>query len=283
MSEGALGFAVLFNIQQRLAVYSTFIRTAFLKMLAYRLRYFVGIITYLLFVTVHYFIWQAVFSNHQPGATINGFTLAEMITYISVGWVARSLYFSNIDVEMNQMVLSGEISNSLIQPVNFRLMMLTQAAGESLFRLVFFTWPIAIVLLLLYPIMPPASMLAGVLFLVSTVFSFLIFAEINFIIGVMAFYLKSIDGVMRAKYFLIQLLSGLILPISFYPEWLQLIFDYLPFKIIAYVPLQLYLGKIPNNQLPVVFFNQILWWLLLFVLGRWLWSRAIARLTVQGG
>ncbi len=49
-------------------------------MLAYRMRYFTGILTYLLFVTVHYFIWQAIFSQKAPGELINGFTFTTMVT-----------------------------------------------------------------------------------------------------------------------------------------------------------------------------------------------------------
>ena len=43
---------------KRIGVYRAFIRTAFLNMLAYRLRYFTGIVTYLLFVS-HYFYYRA--------------------------------------------------------------------------------------------------------------------------------------------------------------------------------------------------------------------------------
>ena len=38
-----------------------FARIGFLNMLAYRARYYVGVLTYLFNVAVYYFIWRAVF------------------------------------------------------------------------------------------------------------------------------------------------------------------------------------------------------------------------------
>ncbi len=46
-----------------LVPYAEFARIGFVNILAFRLRYFTGIITYLLNVTVYYFIWTAVFHS----------------------------------------------------------------------------------------------------------------------------------------------------------------------------------------------------------------------------
>lgn len=271
------------QLRATLSVCNGFIANAFLKMLAYRLRYYMGIVTYLLFVSVHYFIWQAVYANREPGAVINGYNLAQMITYIAVGWMARSSYFSNIDDEMDDLVRSGQISIFLIRPVNFYLMMISQAVGESLFRVLFFSAPIAVTLIFIFPISGPASVLHFVLFSVATIFGFFILANINFLIGLLAFELKSIDGVMRAKYYLTQLLSGLLIPFTFFPPWLERFCDFLPFKSVAYTPLQFYLGKISVNECGAVFFNQIIWLFILSTLCLLFWQRAFNKLTLQGG
>jgi ABC-2 type transport system permease protein len=263
--------------------YLPFIRNAFLTMLAYRLRYFTGIITYFVFVSVHYFIWQACFHGKAPGESINGFTFEEMITYIVLGWISRSLYFSDIDEEIDDLVRTGQITNYLLRPVNFQLLLLSQAFGSSLFRASFFTLPLSVFLLLVFPILPPASVSALLYFLFSTFISFLILAELNFIIGLLAFSLKSIQGIIRAKYFLIQLFSGLLLPLSFFPEIIRRISMLLPFQTITYIPLRFYLGKVSTAELPGVIMHQTLWAISLFLIGKLMWHRAMERLTVQGG
>ena len=56
-------------------------------MLAFRARYYVGVLTYLFNVAVYYFIWRAVFHS---GTTVSGLTLPDMVTYVAVGWAIRS-------------------------------------------------------------------------------------------------------------------------------------------------------------------------------------------------
>ncbi|MGC1267768.1 MAG: hypothetical protein WA853_15905, partial [Candidatus Acidiferrum sp.] len=79
-------------------IYSEFIRIGFVNILAFRLRYYTGIITYLINVTVYYFIWRAVFAN--AAGPIAGFSLPQILTYVSVGWILRSFYWNTIDQEM---------------------------------------------------------------------------------------------------------------------------------------------------------------------------------------
>lgn len=263
--------------------YGAFVKNAFLRMLAYRLRYYTGIFTYLLFVSVHYFIWQAVFSGRPEGERINGFTLSEMITYVAVGWIARSFYFSNIDDEIDDMVRTGQISIYLLRPVNFQLAITAYALGQSFFRLVCFSLPIGVVVVLLFPVELPPRAADFFYFAVSTFFGALILIEINFLVGLVAFSLKSTQGLMRAKYYLVQLLSGLLLPLSFFPDAMQKLLHYLPFETIAYVPLRFYLGKVGPSEVAWVFGNQFAWIMVLAFSGSFFWHRALARLSLQGG
>jgi DNA gyrase subunit A len=61
------------------------------------------------------------------------------------------------------------------------------------------------------------------------------------------------------------------------------IMNFLPFKTIAYVPLNFYLGRIPDEQIFPTLLEQFFWLIGLFALGAWFWNRAVARLTLQGG
>ncbi len=270
-------------IVAQLSRYTPFIRNSFLAMLAYRLRYVTGILTYTVFVSVYYYIWEAVYRSKGEGSIINGFTLQEMITYITVGWISRSLYFSDIDEEIDDIVRTGQIGVYLLRPVDFQFMMLAQAFGATLFRASCFALPLGAVLLAIFPVSPPASLLSFIYYIVSTLLGFIVFAEINFLIGLLSFSLKSIQGIVRAKYFLVQFLSGLLLPLTFFPPIVESICSYLPFKAIAYIPLQAYLGKLQGSAVLTALGTQILWVVALFILGRLGWNRARGHLLLQGG
>ena len=81
-----------------LAPYAEFTRIGFVNILAFRLRYYAGIFTYLINVTVYYFIWSAVYrargissAAQAATSTIGGYDLPQILTYVAVGWVIRSL------------------------------------------------------------------------------------------------------------------------------------------------------------------------------------------------
>ncbi len=261
-------------------VYYEFAKAAFLKILAYRLRYFTGIITYFVNVSVYYFIWRAIYASNP---NVAGYNLAQIITYVAVGWVIRSFYFNNVDREMATEVIEGKIAMNLIKPVDTQLMYVAQAAGESIFRALMFTLPIALVIFLVYPVHLPASPAAGGLFLVSCVFALLIFTLINFMVGTLALQIQSIIGVIRAKYFIVEFTSGLLIPLSFFPGPLQRALSFLPFPYISYTPLQIYLGKEQGWALGRALGIQALWVLGLALAGRLYWRFSARRLSIQGG
>src|ERR1700726_4370376 len=229
---------------QALVPYAEFSRVGFVNILAFRLRYFTGIITYFLNVTVYYFIWTAVFHSAQ---SIAGFSLPQIITYVSAGWMIRSFYWNTIDQEMAYEVIEGKIAMDLIKPVSVQWMWISRAMGESAFRLGLLTLPVALVVALVFPVQAPASRETFVLFVIGVIGSFFLMGAINFMIGTCAIPLKSILALIRAKYWLIELLSGLLIPVSFFPERAQKIMAWLPFEHIAYTPLQIYLGKLDRT------------------------------------
>src|SRR5208282_966862 len=152
--------------------------------LAFRLRYYTGIITYLINVTVYFFIWRAVFANAT--GSIAGFSLPQILTYVSVGWILRSFYWNTIDQEMAYEVIEGKIAMDLIKPVSMQWMWISRAMGESAFRLGLLTVPVAIVVALVFPVQGPSSHQNFALFLVSVLGSFFLMGATNFMIGTCA-------------------------------------------------------------------------------------------------
>jgi ABC-2 type transport system permease protein len=265
---------------QALVPYAEFSRVGFVNILAFRLRYFTGIITYFLNVTVYFFIWSAVFRSAQ---SIAGYTLPQMLTYVSVGWIIRSFYWNTIDQEMAYEVIEGKIAMDLIKPVSVQWMWICRAMGESAFRLGLLTLPTAIVVALVFPVQGPASRENLALFVIGVIGSFFLMGAINFMIGTCAIPLKSILALIRAKYWLVELLSGLLVPISFFPDKLQKVMAVLPFEHIAYTPLQIYLGKLDRAHALEALGTQWLWVVGLLVLAHIWWNRASRKITIHGG
>jgi ABC-2 type transport system permease protein len=258
-----------------------FVRMGFVDLIAYRLRYYTGIITYFLSVSVNYFIWTAVYGTGE--GRLEGFSLGEMITYVAVGWVIRTFYHNDIDWDMADQVREGHLAMDLMKPIPYFRTRLAIAAGGSLFRLLCFTPPVALVIFFVFPVAPPAGMGAACLFALSCLMSFLLFVGINFLVGVASIHLKSIIGVIRAKQFVVLLFSGLLIPPVFFPEPVRILAEFLPFQGMSYTPLLFYLGKVGTAEALARLLHQGCWVAILYLLGRAAWNASVKHISIQGG
>lgn len=268
-----------------------FARMAFLDHLAYRLRYVVGILNYMIYMGVQYFLWSAVYSSAPPGATaLGGFTFPQIITYFAVGWVVRVSCFNNIDREIADRVSQGDIVLDLLRPPSLLVMRYGAAVGEAVFRVLFMGLPTALVLFPLFGVEPPplggslaGSALALLAFAVSVALAFHLFFLVNFLIGVSAVYLEKIRGFLWAKFILVQFLSGLLVPYDLFPAWARAVLGALPFRGMIYGPIEIYLGHARGAEALRELALQAGWTIALWLLARRSWTAARGRLLAQGG
>ena len=263
-----------------LAASAEFARIGFMNMLAFRLRYYTGIVTYFINVTVYYFIWQAVLWS-SPG--LGGFDFGEMVTYVAVGWIIRSMYFNNVDTEMASDIMEGKIMMAMLKPVSVQMSYVAKAAGEAAFRLLLLTAPAAILIAAVFPVRAPRSAGHFGLFLVALAGSVLLVAFLNFIFGTCALELKSILGLLRAKFWMQDLLSGLLVPLTVFPPALREASAWLPFEHIGFTPMMIYLGKLTWDDTWRALALELGWIAALGLFGAWFWNRLSRKITVHGG
>ncbi|WP_172256646.1 ABC transporter permease [Saccharibacillus deserti] len=263
-----------------LSVYTDFIRIRFLTMLAYRVNYYSGILIYMLNIGVYYFTWQAIYGDKGE---IGGFTASQMTTYIAVSWMARAFYFNNLDREIATDIRDGSIAIQFIRPYNYLFVKMMQGFGEGLFRFTLFMIPGMLLALLLFPVRLPTDPLAWIGFLVMLFFSFLINSQLNILTGLMAFFVENNEGIMRMKRVVVDLFSGLVIPISLFPGWLSSIMQWLPFQAITYLPGSVFTGRTKGTGILEVFGIQLIWFFALLIPIFFTWRAARKRLFVQGG
>ncbi|WP_434748098.1 ABC transporter permease [Paenibacillus amylolyticus] len=257
-----------------------FMRIRFLTMLAYRVNYYSGILIYTLNIGVYYFTWQAIYGS---SGEIGGFTAAQMTTYVAVSWMARAFYFNNLDREIAADIRDGSIAIQFIRPINYVMVKMMQGLGEGIFRFLLLMIPGMIIAILLFPVELPTAPSAWIGFLVMLFFSFIINSQINVITGLAAFFVENNEGMMRMKRVVVDLFSGLIIPISLYPDWLSTIMKVLPFQAITYLPGSVFTGRVEGTGIWSVLGIQVLWFVILLLPMVLIWRQARKRLFVQGG
>ena len=99
----------------------------------------------------------------------------------------------------------------------------------------------------------------------------------------MLFRSKSILGLLRAKFFVQELLSGLLIPMTLFPAPAQKVLAFLPFEHIGYTPMLIYLGRLSYPQIALALAMQALWVALLAAFGAWFWDVMARKITIHGG
>lgn len=146
-----------------------------------------------------------------------------------------------------------------------------------------FTLPIMVVVVPVFGISgPPRPLLLPATFL-SFCLALVVFCQLNFLIGCLAFRMKNIQGVLRAQMVSMDFLTGVVVPFTFFPDWFQSLVNWLPFQAISYIPVTIYLGKRPGDLLWQGLLLQVFWAVALFIAGRLVWRWSVRRVVVQGG
>ena len=97
------------------------------------------------------------------------------------------------------------------------------------------------------------------------------------------FYTLSPLGVRIIVSALSDFLAGAIVPLPFFPAPVRAVVEWLPFAAMQNMPLRIYSGNIAGTDVLTSIAFQILWLLVLLLIGKLMLSRALKKVIVQGG
>lgn len=195
----------------------------------------------------------------------------------------ESFYFNNLDREISGEIVDGSVAIQIIRPYSYLLVKMMQGFGEGLFRLGLFMVPGMIIVSFIFPIELPTDPMQWIVFFIMIWFSFLINSQLNILTGLSAFFFENNQGVMMMKRIMVDLLSGVIVPIAFFPGWAISVMNWLPFQAITYLPGSVFTGRIQGADVWNALWVQVTWTVVLIVPIMLVWRAARRRLFVQGG
>ena len=270
--------------------YKAFMKTGILNVFAYKFNVFSWLLVSASSLLCLFFLWAAVYSN-STSAVINGFTFKEIVSYTIIinifGFVMGGGETQDVITDEIQ---NGQIAMSLIKPISYRLRFVFSTMGSLLASNLIVGFPLLIISTILLvangfmEIESPAYfILIVVFFLVAQVFAKLLYDVIDYIFGLVSFYTMASFGLFQIKGVIINFLSGMLIPIAFFPEWAGKIVNYLPFVGMAQNPALIYLGRMKISEALVAVAMQIIWIVLLEIFAHFFYLKAIKIVTIQGG
>lgn len=249
-------------------------------MMAYRIHAWTFMVMQCLLMAAVGFFWRAVYGDTEAA---HGVTGDMMITYTVMSMLMSSLYYMGVEDRIADAVKSGSIATDMIKPINLFTLYFAEDIGNIIFNLFFSTIPMFIVAVIVFGLPVPASAEHFWLFLASFVLGYGINWTFSATFSLISFTAIDLGPVFSIKYHFVNMLSGAIIPLWFFPEWLSNVLYFLPFVYMFQEPLSMYIGKYTPDECLVKLGIQAAWFVGLLVIFAFAQSRATRRVLVQGG
>jgi viologen exporter family transport system permease protein len=238
------------------------------------------VLTNTVFGFLQAYILLSLFTTRED---IGGYDATDTITYV---WLTQAMIgavavFGWVDVA--ERVTSGDIATDLARPVHPLRAGLAFDFGRALFQTVFRGLPPLAVGAIVFDLEAPSSPLVWAVFVASVVLAIALSYAFRVIYNLSAFWLLDFRGPMLIAVTVSLFLSGFIIPIRFFPGWLQTLANATPFPSMVQRPVDVFVGKAEGLELLGTLAVQAAWTAVLFAGAYALFAAGTRRLVVQGG
>lgn len=260
--------------------YAAVCSARFRTLLQYRAAAFAGFGTQLFWGLIRIMIFEAFFRSSTAAQPM---TYPEVVTYIWLSQAFLILLPYSADTDIRDMVRSGNVVYELLRPANLYFFWYSRAIAQRTAPGVFRALPLCIAAVAFFDMGPPPDLPAASAWLVSMLFAVLIGAAITNLMNISLLWTLSGEGIGVLVAASACLLSGLTIPLVFFPDWAQVAIDLLPFRYVMDIPFRFYLGHLSADQIWGHLPLQIGHLIALIAAGHLILKRGIRRLVAQGG
>lgn len=264
--------------------YLSIFKLKFITNLQYRTAALAGFCTQIFFGLVFIMVYLAFY---QSGSNSVSMDFSQLVTYI---WLQQGfyslIYLYYKDKDIINMIKSGDVSYELCRPQNIYFKWYAKIYASKLADVLLRFAPLLIIAFLLpspIKLSLPSSTLSLILFIVALIMSSFLVTAVITLYHILTFYTLESDGVIGMFVTVSEVFSGAVVPLPFFPSFLRKVADILPFHYIADLPFRVYSGNISSSGCYPLLLQELIWIIVIIVLGYFLTKNAIKRVVVQGG
>lgn len=230
------------------------------------------------FMWIFFQLWKVTFSAAGTDS-INGMTLYSTMWYLMM---AETIELSRprLANTISDTVKDGSIAYILNKPYNFLLYQFGNSMGETVFRAV--VNAVFGSLVVWWMVGPPPVPLGWAFAALAMLGTWVMNFCIACLIGLSAFLVEEVSPFLWIYQKFVFILGGFLIPLDFYPDWLQSIARALPFAYMIYGPSKLFIA--PSAGLLVnILGMQVVWIVVLGSILALAYHKGVAYITVNGG
>lgn len=264
--------------------YLAIVAARFRALLQYRAAALGGLFTQVFFGGVRIMILSAFYAASSTTAPM---TLPNAISYVWLGQATLLLIPWRADEDVAEQIRSGTVVYELTRPLDLYGLWFARAVAWRTAPVFLRMVPMFAIAMLVVPagwgLAPPPSAAAFALWLACFAGAVLLSAALTSLMSVSLMWTITGDGLPMLISTCATMFGGLVIPLPLFPDALKPVLYALPFAGMLDFPARVFTGDISVAHAPLVIAHQLAWTCALVLLGRWLVSRGVRRLVVQGG
>ena len=260
--------------------YAAILSVRFRMLLQYRAAAFAGFTTQIFWGLIRLMIFEAFYrSSNAP----EPMTLSQVATYIWLSQAAFALLPSWVEADARAAMRTGTVAYELLRPLDLYGFWFFRSLAARTAPTVLRSIPLVVLAWLFFGLSLPASPAAGMAWAAAMVAAALLSSAIVTLMTISMLWTIAGEGVAQLIGVGVWLFSGILIPLPFFPDWLQPLLNVLPFRGLLDVPFRIYSGHIPPSAILLNLGGVVLWTVVLVFAGRLAMARGVRRLVVQGG
>ena len=252
--------------------------------LQYRAAAIAGVATQIFFGLVYISVYVAFYESDSSNLPMK---LNELVSYLWLNQCFFTLVFMWCkDNELINLIKTGNISYELCRPQNLYWMWFSKLLGERLSKVLLRLLPVLIFALIMpspFTLDLSITLPRLIIFIISLALASILVTVITLLYHVICLFTLDEKGIVNMFMITSDILSGLTIPIPFFPKYLQNISNILPFRYVSDFPFRLYVGNITINEGLIGILVQIIWIAILVTIGSLLMKKALKKAVIQGG
>ena len=134
-----------------------------------------------------------------------------------------------------------------------------------------------------YKLMLPLNFSTFLLFLLSFCISAILITGITMLFHIITMFTLDEKGATSIIINIADIFSGQVIPLPFFPLFLQKVAILLPFRYISDFPFRIYTSHIVENEAIIGIIIQFVWLIIILIGGYLLMNKALSKTIVQGG
>lgn len=251
--------------------------------MAYRLNFFMQILSGVLSSLIVVFLWIAIYRS-AGRELIGGYSIGEMVTYLLGGGLINAFILTTAEnQETSQNIQDGTLSFLFLQPISpYGIWLMRDLGGKAFYFLLgLASYAVIFFFFREYLTLSPSGGFFA-LFMVSLVLAALLQFLFFEALSLLSFWIENTYGIRFTMRVIMEVLGGAIIPLSFFPMILQKVFLLLPFQFLIYLPMRIYLGKIPIDQIILEVTKEGMWIAGLALLNWMIWKKGVRQYVAMG-